>query len=237
MDFSDWTSLVAAISAAIAAIASCISVFLTNQREKNNKKPIVVPGMKIFDVEIRNLLSDWGENKEIPKKFSNTTLPICNHGNTPAFNIRYSFELESKLDQIQDEGFMQGGRYLIELKESQLYVFIKEGEYFKSEVRDVHSYTRTLDEVAPLSKTGIFIPDYYLILINYYFFNSLNKSFLSSKNKPHSLILKIMYDDINFSTWVQEFKIYIPPISKFNGHNLEARIEYKKSSKRKKVKS
>lgn len=39
-----------------------------------------MPGIKDIDCKIEHILSDWDESKIVPKKFSNTTLPIWNFG-------------------------------------------------------------------------------------------------------------------------------------------------------------
>ncbi|MBU5204386.1 hypothetical protein KQH94_10105, partial [Vibrio cholerae] len=50
-----------------------------------------------------HILSDWDVEGEIPKKFSNTKLPIWNYGNSPVFNVGYCYYIENIDDLIQEE--------------------------------------------------------------------------------------------------------------------------------------
>lgn len=234
------TDIIALISVAIAMIAaffSWLAIYSQKQINKKNQEAIIVPGIKGIEAKIENILSDWDVEGKVPKKFSNTTLPIWNYGNSPVFNIGYCYYIENIDDLIQEEKNEIG-----ELDSHVINVIKNENSYelevyyrdFKnnrqgSYTKKIVPFIRNVDVIKPKEKAEILIPDYFIIMLNDYFINS----FYHDRKQP-ILQLKIFYDDIDFQAWEQQFRIFIPSSFNFNGESLTTRIHYELIQKKQK---
>lgn len=221
---TDWIALISVVIAMIAAIASWMAIYSQKRINEKNQEAIIVPGIKSVEAKIEHILSDWDVEEEIPKKFSNTKLPIWNYGNSPVFNVRYCYYIENIDDLIQEEENEMGEHdyhaiNIIKNEDSyELYVSYKNIENRQgSHRREIRPYIRHVDVIKPKENTKILIPDYFIILLNDYFINSLFYN-----RRPPVLLLKIVYDDINFNTWELQFRIFVPSSYQFT--NEEALI-------------
>ncbi|GGB41596.1 hypothetical protein GCM10011409_18890 [Lentibacillus populi] len=238
---SDILQLVAVIIAMLAAIASWFSIFVQARINKKDKESIIVPGIKEIEANITYILSDWDVNEKLPKKFSNTTLPIWNYGNTPVFNIGYCYYIEN-LDYFLDkEDLNEGGKIIFgnhslkvrkdENGKSELFIRYEfEGQKGAKRIQ-IAPFIRSVDLIDSNDKTEIYIPDYFIYLLNDYFINS----FFEDKTQPR-LLLKVFYDDINFQSWEQQFRIFIPNTYSYKGEDLITSLHYEVVQKKKKRK-
>ncbi|QHA38729.1 hypothetical protein D5E69_23135 (plasmid) [Rossellomorea marisflavi] len=226
---SDWISLIAVFIAMIAAVASWGTIISQERINKKNKEAIIVPGIKHIDTSISHILSDWDDESDsiIGKKFSKTTLPIWNHGNSPVFNIQYCYYLENFGDIKANENKMGlFSNYEINLdtsvedSKSITVSYNNINERQGVDTRYIKPFVRTLDVIKPNERANILLPDYFIILLNDFFFNS----FLTDNRTP-VLQLKIFYDDVYLNTWEKQFRI-IPGPYNFKGEELNTSFEY-----------
>ncbi|MGG0232745.1 hypothetical protein [Bacillus tropicus] len=226
---TDWIALISVVIAMIAAVASWMAIYSQKRINEKNQEAIIVPGIKSVEAKIEHILSDWDVEGEIPKKFSNTKLPIWNYGNSPVFNVRYCYYIENIDGLIQEEENEMGEHddhaiNVIKDKDSyELYVSYKNIENRRgSHRREIRPYIRHVDVINPKENTKILIPDYFIIMLNDYFINSLFYD-----KKPPILLLKISYDDIDFNTWELKFRIFIPSSYQFtNEEALTTSLHY-----------
>lgn len=225
---TDWIALVSVFIAMIAAIASWMAIYSQKRINEKNQEAIIVPGIKSVEAKIEHILSDWDVEGKIPKKFSNTKLPIWNYGNSPVFNVGYCYYIENIDDLIQEENKMG------EFDNHAINVIKHEGIYeldiaFRNienkqgaQTRKIIPYIRNVDVIQPKDCTNIHIPDYFIIMLNDYFINSLFRD-----KKPPILLLKIFYDDTDFNTWELQFKIFVPSSYQFtNEEELTTSFHY-----------
>ena len=235
---SDYIQVIAVFIAMLAAVASWHGIRTQKKINDENKKPVVMPGIKDINSKIEHILSDWDEGRKIPKKFSNTTLPIWNFGGSPVFNIRYNFRLEGVEDMVQEklERVTENDKdgYSIAVRKSPHEkhpdVFDLDVEYNNVEgksgiqIREISPIVRHADVIGEKDKINIFIPDYFIILINDYF---LDDSWLGGKEgKRPTLLLKIIYDDTNLQSWEKHFRIFIPDSYRISDKEFLASFYY-----------
>lgn len=229
LETTDLIALVSVFIAMIAAIASYMAIYSQKRINEKNQEAIIVPGIKSVEAKIEYILSDWDVEEEIPKKFSKTTLPIWNYGNSPVFNVRYCYYFENIDGFIQEEQNEMGEHddhaiNIIKNEDSyELYVSYKDIENRQcSHRREIRPYIRNVDVIKPKENTKILIPDYFIIMLNDYFINSLFHD-----RKPPILLLKISYDDIDFNTWELQFRIFVPSFYQFtNNEELITSFHY-----------
>lgn len=226
---TDWIALISVVIAMIAAIASWMAIYSQKRINKKNQEAIIVPGIKSIEAKIEHILSDWDVEGEIPKKFSNTKLPIWNYGNSPVFNVGYSYYIENIDELIQEERNEMG-----EYDEHAINVIKHEGSYelyvsFKniknrqgSHIKYIQPYIRNVDVIKSKESVEILIPDYFIIMLNDYFLSSAFR-----ERKSPVLLLKIFYDDIDFKSWEQQFRIFVPSSYQFtNNEELTTSFHY-----------
>ncbi|WP_117168856.1 hypothetical protein [Paraliobacillus sediminis] len=236
---SEYIQVIAVSIAMIAAIASWFSIYTQSRLDKKNKEPIIVPGIKNIETKIDHIMDDWDQTGSIPKKFSNTTLPIWNYGNTPVFNVSYSYSIENFDYFLEKENLekkysdyklkalnKEEGKYTLSLQYTH-----KEKPNQVITGTDIVPYIRSVDVIRPNSNNVIKLPDYFLILLNNYFLDSL----FEDKKMP-ILLLNLYYDDINFTTWRQQFRVFIPNTYQFKGETLTTLFHYEVVQKKRKVK-
>lgn len=229
LETTDLIALVSVFIAMIAAIASYVAIYSQKRINEKNQEAIIVPGIKSVEAKIEHILSDWDVEGEIPKKFSNTKLPIWNYGNSPVFNVGYCYYIENIDELIQEEKKEMGEHddhaiNVIKDKNSyELYISYKNiGGQQGSLKRDIRPYIRNVDVIKPKENANILIPDYFIIMLNDYFINSLFRD-----KKPPILLLKIFYDDIDFNTWELQFRIFVPSSYQFtNEEELTTSFHY-----------
>lgn len=228
LESTDLIALISVLIAMIAAIASWMAIYSQKQINKKNQEAVIVPGIKTIDAKIEHILSDWVGEEKVPQKFSKTTLPIWNYGNSPVFNIGYCYYIENIDDLIQEERNEMGQSdshaiNVVKHEDSyQLDVSFRNIENKRgSHTKNIQPFIRNVDVIKPKESAKILIPDYFIIMLNDYFINS----HFYDKKQP-ILQLKIFYDDIDFQTWEQQFRIFIPSSYKFNGETLITSFHY-----------
>lgn len=229
---SELIQLISVSIAAIAAIFSWYAILTQKKINKKNQEAIVIPGIKSIETKIEDIWSDWDKEGKVPKKFSNTMLPIWNYGNSPVFNVGYRYYIENIEDLIQEQHNRDGlDTHKIEVRKDQdsynLYVETKQ----RAEIRHIQPYIRNVDVIKPKDNTEILIPDYFIIMLNDFFINSHITNI-----KPPILNLKIFYDDINFKTWEQQFRIFVPHTFKISDEELTTSFHYEIIQSKKKRK-
>ncbi|PEJ57051.1 hypothetical protein CN692_14225 [Bacillus sp. AFS002410] len=249
---ADKIQIVAVFIALIAAGASFATIFYQRWIDKKNKEAIIVPGIKSINANVENILSDWeyedgssAEAKFITKQFSRAKIPIWNYGGTPIFNIGFSYQLENEVEffnlnelhksinnpfsneyydlAIKKKNEDDGARLIISN-----FQFLKKNI---NESRDILPFIRTVDSIMPNQKAEIVLPDYFIILLNNYFLQTMK----DEKLRP-ILKLSIVYDDINFHSWRKEFRIFIPNSYRYKGSELTTSFHYEIIQDKKKVK-
>lgn len=196
-----------------------------------------MPGIKNIETMIKNILSDWDVEEPLPKKFSKTTIPMWNYGTTPVFNIKYCFDIENIEDflHIEHEPQLFDDYKFVVTKEDSSYTLLLSYENINGKKGHLTSkivpYLRDLDSIQANTSSQIILPDYFIILLNHYFLNSMDH-----ENKKPFLKLTFMYDDINFKTWRKEFRIFIPDSFNMKEYKLSTGFHYEIIQKKKKVK-
>lgn len=247
LDATEWISLTAVVIAMMAAIASWLTIYSQERINKKNKEEIIIPGIKTVEANIENILSDWDQNKLLLSHdhFSKTTLPLWNFGSSPVCNIRYSYELEGvdKWDEAAKERQDIKRDYSIRIsnenstiEEKEFQTFIVEYENTKKNSRgilrsELLPFVRTLDVIKANEYGNIYIPNYYLILLNNYFFNEL-----INDDIPPTIILNVQYDDVNLNTWRKKFRIMLATTHQISDTKLSTSLEYELIQDKKKHK-
>ncbi|WP_377887964.1 hypothetical protein [Alkalihalobacillus sp. R86527] len=241
---TNWIQLIAVVIAMMAAIASWFAIFTQQRNHKKNKEPIIVPGIKNVEATIKNILSDWDEEGRVPKKFSNTKLPIWNYGGSPVFNVSYCYYIENIDDLVDTEeneiSRISGHSITViknETKREDNYDYSLQVKYSNidqkkgSHSKDILPLLRTVDVIKPNEYSEILLPDYFIIMLNDFFINT----HLQDKKQP-ILQLKIFYDDVNFQAWEQQFRVFIPESFRMKGEELTTSFHYEIIQKKKKRK-
>ena len=238
LDPTDWIALISVVIAMTAAIASWMAIYSQKQINKKNQEAIIIPGIKSIEAKIEHILSDWDEKGTVPNKFSNTTLPIWNYGNSPVFNLGYCYYIENIDELIKEEKNKMG-----ELDSHAINLTIHEDTYeldvaFRNieskqgvHIKKILPYIRNLDVIKPKESAQILLPDYFIIMLNDYFINSHITDI-----KPPVLKLKLFYDDMDFNTWEQHFRIFVPSSYNFNGETLISSFHYEIIKTKQKIK-
>jgi len=98
-------------------------------------------------------------------------------------------------------------------------------------IKKILPYIRNLDVIKPKESAQILLPDYFIIMLNDYFINSHITDI-----KPPVLKLKLFYDDMDFNTWEQHFRIFVPSSYNFNGETLISSFHYEIIKTKQKIK-
>src|SRR4051812_26546922 len=149
----------------LAAIASWFAIFEQGRRERKNKAPIVMPGIKHVNAKIENILSDWDEEGQVPKKFTNTKLPIWNYGESTIFNIGYCFYLENidyykEMEDINknDLKTLDHNHKLIMNEDNELHVYYENINQQRGvKTCKIFSYIRNINLIKPNEQSEILL--------------------------------------------------------------------------------
>lgn len=242
----DWYMLIAPIAASIAAIASWYSIYTQGRRYKKNKEPIIVPGLKNIETKINGILSDWDSDEEINEAFSNTTFPLWNYGNTSVFNVKYCYYIENLEGYIEEaESILEDSHRVAFLRadnkdfEWQLGVSdYKKEDYEQTLVNlfNIAPFIRSAGVIKSNESIEINLPSYFIVLVNDY---HLNRIVYRNQNTPKVpvLRLKVIYDDINFTTFEQSYLLTLSYAAKHSREKLRTNFECEKIGKKKKYKN
>ncbi len=202
-----------------------MAVVIQYKQFKKIREPIIAPAMRSFDLELPETHLDWDTGEKIDDKFSETTVPVYNYGGTTAINIKYSYKLinlvevkesldniveyvdyEIKIDSIDEKAKGSFDLYFSNTRKNNML-----------RIHNIRSYIRSKDLIKHGENIDIFLPSYFLVIINY----SFRLSALDEIKLP-VLELTLRYNDVNYQDWEVKYIIKMDGSYKYKGNRLES---------------
>ncbi|MBC6308133.1 hypothetical protein HCJ66_01070 [Listeria sp. FSL L7-1582] len=242
-----WDAL-SGVSAALAALLSFFAIIYQVWSNKKSTTPILIPELKTFSANIHNVIYDWDTNEELDKKFSNSTLELKNIGKESAVDIRYSFRIENE-DELQ-EYFLKSNKpkntpdaRFVKICDDEFlgkiveFHRISEKEQSYSKTYFANSYVKTGSSIAANSSEKIYLPSYFIAIVNHNFVGELG---YEGELKPIMPILrlKINFKDIYLKEWSVVYLLSMSRAYSFKSYsNLTTSVEYEQINKMKRIRS
>lgn len=208
--------------------------------------PILIPELKMVKSDISEVIRDWDTNEEMEDKFSNTKIMLNNIGKESAVDIRYNFRLENE-NKLGD--YLEGVNE-IEKKSSNNYMRIEDNGFSEnvtsilykklggnevSKEYKMDSYTRKVSSISSQSVGELYLPSYFIALVNYNFRVNHKHARLLPVEMP-ILHLEIRFKDIYLKSWSVKYLIFMSTVAKtINDAELTTSIEYWQCQKMKRV--
>lgn len=248
----DWDALSgfsAAVAAFLSFIAVLISLFTTGYQIRADKKamrPIVIPELKNVSSNISDIIFDWDTDEKMNKKFSKSVIELKNIGKESAIDIRYSFRMENE-DKVK-EYFLLSNKFknnidksYVEIKDDDdfgkiAYVYRKRstGQVFRM-VYWMNAYIRTGPSISANSSQPVYLPSYFVAIVNYNFMRNLKYDNEVTIVMP-ILRLKINFKDIYLKEWSVVYLLSMSSTYDFRDNsNLFATVEHAQVEKMKRV--
>ncbi|MNF98826.1 hypothetical protein D3C84_817010 [compost metagenome] len=188
-------------------------------------------------MELPDTHLDWETQEVLDNKFSSMTIPLYNYGGTTAINIKYSYKLtnfDKVKEYIDDDSNSIFPDYALELeqiddKEYQNFnLVIKNPSKKLFRIPNHASYINLQDSIQSNGKIDIFLPSYFLIIINHSFrVYSLDEAIVLPE-----LELKIKYNDINNKVWIVKYTIKMDSAYRYRNNHLNSNFIYEFISKK-----
>ncbi|WP_019414164.1 hypothetical protein [Paenisporosarcina sp. TG20] len=223
----DWVPIVGALISLVAVFVAIVAVVFQFKQFKKIREPIIAPAMRNFDLELPETHLDWDTGEKLDDKFSETTIPIYNYGGTTAINIMYSYkcinlaEVKESLDNIKlhKDNVIKIDSIDKKVKDSFDLYFSNENEKTSNFRRfhNIRSYIKSKDLIQPGESIDIFLPSYFIVIINYAF----RLSRLEDIKLP-KLQLKMRYKDVNYQDWEMKYIIQMGGSFNYKRNRLES---------------
>ena len=199
----DWGTFLGALGSIAAVFVALFTAYFQVYQFKKNREPLISPTIKKLDFLIPDILSDWEEDEELKKKFSNTFLSLGNFGYTTVFDVSYSFKAKNI---IEIQKYLQEGQTGEELVIKNLEIDEKK-QIFNIEIitengkKIYHKnrrYTHRLDPIGEGRSIKVPLPSYFILLSN---FILANMSPFDEDEILPELELFIYYTDVDMKKW------------------------------------
>ncbi|MBC1489413.1 hypothetical protein HCJ52_03110 [Listeria sp. FSL L7-1485] len=230
--------VIGSISAAIAAIASLVTIFLQIRKDTISQKPMLMPKIKYINTELNLYYSDWDSNNKLGNKNSDTVIEIVNLGKGTAIDITYSYELVNKqeiINNAKNESFNNEKLFFahINTKDYEAVTMgYNNGEGYEcSNDYRLEKFIKTVDLINSYESKQIFLPSYFIAIQNFNILFQQRNKFI----KP-MLKVKIIYKDINLNMYEIKYNLFLSQSFKVSGKRYETSILNKRIQKMKKIK-
>lgn len=223
---TNWIPIISAVISFLAVSVAIVSIWLQQWQYNKKREPIISPTTKSFTVELPGLGLDWETNEQLDNKFSNTSIPLYNFGGTTAHNISYSFKLmnlltlEEQLGKYNSEKEIFAKIDQVNRENDSFDLFIKYNSSWKRFI-EIRWFVKRADLISPGEKIDVFLPSYFLVLINYKY-RALNRSDDFEMENP-ILELTVRYSDVNNDHYIVRYQVRLDGQYRVKGQMFEVK--------------
>ncbi|GGF06640.1 hypothetical protein GCM10010954_01350 [Halobacillus andaensis] len=198
-----------------------ITVWFQKYKYDKERKPIISPLVKKYELTIVDILTDWETRRKVDKKWSEITFQLKNFGKEPVIdmNYRYSFKnyeiIKTYLKNIQ-----LNNECNLELKEPTFIkrkkeLLLKEASLtgIDGEMKINYKISRPIlngNPISPEKEIEVNLPSYFIILTNFLLKNPNSRlDFFSLSSIPFpKLELTIYCKDTDQRIWMTVYELY-----------------------------